>query len=184
MIIRNISKEAGLSRVYTPHCIRATAIQALADANVELRHIMYLSGHKNEASIRSSVYDDKKRELSTVLQQLTESKATPGTPHVPSATVSRPPITENTSPSVQIQDNTNFNLNNMASTSGGFMPRGSFNNCSFNITFTKFVHCYYKTVGERENERTIAVSSKVVIIAYTWKRVESMMTSVITDTML
>ena len=74
MIIRNISKEAGLSR----------------DANVELRHIMYLSGHKNEASIRSynrSVHDDKKRELSTVLQQLTESKATPGTPHVPSATV-------------------------------------------------------------------------------------------------
>jgi len=42
MIIRNISKEAGLSRVYTPHCIRATAIQVLADANVELRHITYL----------------------------------------------------------------------------------------------------------------------------------------------
>ena len=49
----DISKNAGCSQIYTAHCLRATAIQALNDAGFELRHIMYMSGHKNESSVRS-----------------------------------------------------------------------------------------------------------------------------------
>lgn len=48
----DICKAAGCKR-YTAHCLRATAIQAMNDAGFEARHIMYFSGHRNEASIRS-----------------------------------------------------------------------------------------------------------------------------------
>ncbi len=51
--LADISKHASCSRQYTSHCLRATAIQTLSDAGFELRHIMYMSGHKNESSIRS-----------------------------------------------------------------------------------------------------------------------------------
>jgi len=80
-IIRIISKEAGLSRIYTPHCIRATAIHALSEANVELRYIMYISGHRNEASIRSysrSVTTEQKHKLSSVIQNLTDKSESHG----------------------------------------------------------------------------------------------------------
>ncbi|XP_076078837.1 uncharacterized protein LOC143048853 [Mytilus galloprovincialis] len=49
----DISRNAGCSRLYTAHCFRATAIQAMNDAGFEPRHIMYMSGHKNESSVRS-----------------------------------------------------------------------------------------------------------------------------------
>ena len=37
----------------TAHCLRATSIQALSDAGLKLRHIMFMSGHRNEGSIKS-----------------------------------------------------------------------------------------------------------------------------------
>ena len=49
----DICKHAKCSKVYTAHCLRATSIQAMNDAGHELRHIMFMTGHKNEASIRS-----------------------------------------------------------------------------------------------------------------------------------
>ena len=48
-----ISTMAGLSQSYTNHCIRATNLTALDDVGIEARHIMRVSGHKSEASIRS-----------------------------------------------------------------------------------------------------------------------------------
>lgn len=49
----DISKNAKCKQRYTAHCLRATSIQALSDAGIELRHIMFMSGHRNEGSIRS-----------------------------------------------------------------------------------------------------------------------------------
>ena len=48
-----ISKDLELSQTYTNHCIRATAVSLLDDCNFEARHIMRVSGHKSESSIRS-----------------------------------------------------------------------------------------------------------------------------------
>jgi site-specific recombinase XerD len=49
----DLFKQAKCSKIYTAHCLRATAIQTMNDAGHEHRNIMFMTGHKNEASIRS-----------------------------------------------------------------------------------------------------------------------------------
>ena len=49
----DLCKQTKCSKIYTAHCLRATAIQTMNDAGHELRHIMFMTGHKNKASIRS-----------------------------------------------------------------------------------------------------------------------------------
>ncbi|XP_033725029.1 uncharacterized protein LOC117315013 isoform X2 [Pecten maximus] len=49
----DICTAAQLSTKYTAHCLRATAIEALNNHGFEARHIMFMSGHKSEAAIRS-----------------------------------------------------------------------------------------------------------------------------------
>ena len=51
--IKCISKEAELSKIYTNHSIRATAVTILDKRGYEARHIMAVSGHKSESSLRS-----------------------------------------------------------------------------------------------------------------------------------
>jgi site-specific recombinase XerD len=51
-MMQNISKEANLSNIYTNHCIRATCISVLYESGYETRHIIGLSGHKSESSIK------------------------------------------------------------------------------------------------------------------------------------
>ena len=48
-----ISQQAELSTEYTNHSIRATTITILDRCGFEARHIMYMSGHRNESSIKS-----------------------------------------------------------------------------------------------------------------------------------
>ena len=52
-MMKELSKTANLSQVYTNHCIRATAIILYLDAFLSNRHIMTLSGHRNENFLRS-----------------------------------------------------------------------------------------------------------------------------------
>ena len=52
-LMKEISAEAGLSRTYTNHSVRATAITLWANAGLTYREIMAISGHRNEASLRS-----------------------------------------------------------------------------------------------------------------------------------
>ena len=52
-MMKELSKAANLSQVYTNHCIRATAITLWSDAGLSNRHIMSLSGHRNENSLKS-----------------------------------------------------------------------------------------------------------------------------------
>ena len=68
-IMKEISTDAGLSISYTNHSIRATCITLLDDAGNEARHIMSVSGHKNESSIRSYSKTNlkRKRNMSTLL---------------------------------------------------------------------------------------------------------------------
>jgi hypothetical protein len=51
-LMSRISKELELSQTYTHHCIRTTAASLLDECNFEARHIMRVSGHKYESSIR------------------------------------------------------------------------------------------------------------------------------------
>ena len=51
--MNNISREAKLSKCYKNHLIRMRAVTILDKSGFEARRIMAVSGHKNEASIRS-----------------------------------------------------------------------------------------------------------------------------------
>ena len=71
--MKDISKAAGLSKVYTGHCLRATAIQHLNDEGYEARHIMFMSDHRNEGSLRSynsKVSSTQKKNLSSTLSKI------------------------------------------------------------------------------------------------------------------
>ena len=66
----SISKELKLSQKYTNHCIRATAVSLSDECNFEARHIMRVSGHKSESSIRSysrRLSEVKQKEISHAL---------------------------------------------------------------------------------------------------------------------
>ena len=52
-MMKKISNEAALSQVYTNHSVRATAITLWANAGLPNRHIMAISGHRNEQSLKS-----------------------------------------------------------------------------------------------------------------------------------
>ncbi|XP_031561324.1 uncharacterized protein LOC116297270 [Actinia tenebrosa] len=52
-MMKDLSRAANLSQIYTNHCVRATAITLWSNAGLSNRHIMSLSGHRNENSLRS-----------------------------------------------------------------------------------------------------------------------------------
>ena len=47
-MMRNMSKDACLSKIYSNHCIRATSIILLDDCGYERRQIMTVSKHNSE----------------------------------------------------------------------------------------------------------------------------------------
>ncbi|PFX17534.1 hypothetical protein AWC38_SpisGene18136 [Stylophora pistillata] len=51
--MKEISKLESLSRIYTNHCVRATVITLWSNAQLSSRHIMAISGHRSEASLRN-----------------------------------------------------------------------------------------------------------------------------------
>jgi hypothetical protein len=67
-----LSQELELSKMYTNHCLRATTIPLLDENGFEARHIMSISGHKSESSIRSYSRIDnvKKRRMSSTLSNI------------------------------------------------------------------------------------------------------------------
>ena len=68
--MKNLSKKAKLSRLYTNHCIRASVVTSLDEKGFEARHIMATTGHKSEASIKSYAArcpDNKRRQVSEAL---------------------------------------------------------------------------------------------------------------------
>ena len=61
-MLKDISKDIGLSRIYTNHSVRSTTITALNEAGFETRVIMAVSGHRSEASVRSYCTDISQRQ--------------------------------------------------------------------------------------------------------------------------
>lgn len=49
----DICKSSKCMNTYTPHCLRATSITAMSDQGFESRQIMYMSGHRCEASLKT-----------------------------------------------------------------------------------------------------------------------------------
>ena len=52
-MLARMSEKYKLSRRYTNHCLRVTTLQSLEDANIEGRHIIRVSGHKNTQSVEN-----------------------------------------------------------------------------------------------------------------------------------
>ena len=50
-MMKDISRAAELSKTYTNHSVRATAITLWSNAGVQNRHIMAISGHRSEQSL-------------------------------------------------------------------------------------------------------------------------------------
>ena len=67
--MKELSEQANTSQVYTNHCLRATNVTLLDEAGFEARHIMSVTGHRSEASIRSYSRTgiNKKRKMSAAL---------------------------------------------------------------------------------------------------------------------
>ena len=75
-MMKKMSKEADLSKIYSNHSIRATAVTILDKSGFEARHIISVSGHRSESSIRSySKTDDEatKKRISETLTSATTS---------------------------------------------------------------------------------------------------------------
>ena len=68
--MKKLSINAGLSKVYTNHCIRATVVTELDKKGFEARDIMATTGHRSETSIKSYASkcpDNKRRAMSEAL---------------------------------------------------------------------------------------------------------------------
>ena len=78
-MMKRISKEANLSRIYTNHSIRATAVTILDKSGFEARHIMTVSWHRNESSTRAYSKTDQtaKRRMSETLTAAGASNSAP-----------------------------------------------------------------------------------------------------------
>ena len=79
--MRNLSENAKLSKIYTNHCIRKTCIVTLDNSGFEARHIIAVSSHKSETTIKeySEKCPDSKREemYDALTKQIMPTKATP-----------------------------------------------------------------------------------------------------------
>lgn len=97
-----LSKQAGLSKRYTNHSIRSTVMGILGE-RFEGRHVIGLSGHKSESTIKQYVTrlpEKKKREMSEALSTNVQPDNDDATPKFQfkkpkktsaTATVSKPP---------------------------------------------------------------------------------------------
>ena len=69
-MMRNMSTNANIVPPLTNHCVRATSVTILSEANVETRHIKCVTGHKSDTSIEA--YNSKssfqqKEKMSAIL---------------------------------------------------------------------------------------------------------------------
>ena len=78
-MMQRISKETGLSKIYTNHCIRATVITSLDHAGIESRHIQQISGHKSISSLQhyaQMVSNEQLRKISNTISLVGNSSST------------------------------------------------------------------------------------------------------------
>ncbi len=104
-LMKDISKEAKLSKIYTNHCIRATVITTLSNSGFDNITITRLSGHRNPTSITSycrDASDAQKVDMSSTLSStLAVSSRPPAASLMPPATATRPSALVSHPPSIQ-----------------------------------------------------------------------------------
>ena len=109
------------------------------DVGFELRHIMFMSGHKNQASVRSynrNCSDEQKKQISNALATITNKHdelpnvETPVLNHPLSTDTEALPGPSTTSNDQSIQSHIQ-NLSSNSFTSSGFISNSSFQNCVF-----------------------------------------------------
>jgi len=72
-----IAERAGYSHKYTNHSLRATTCTLLDETGFQNRHIMSVTGHRSEASLKhySRTSDERKQVMRTILaQQMQETE--------------------------------------------------------------------------------------------------------------
>ncbi|CAG2185548.1 unnamed protein product [Mytilus edulis] len=75
--MNEISKAANLSKEYTNHSCRATTVHILDEAQIPSRHIMSVTGHKSEASLKTysgKTCEKNKKMMSDTLSEKTLCK--------------------------------------------------------------------------------------------------------------
>ena len=90
-MMKKISVAAGLSKVYTNHCIRATSITVLHRAGLDGNAMTAISGHKSVDSLKSYIIgpsQQQKKSVSSILHNFAEPTSaiglTPqGNPYIP-----------------------------------------------------------------------------------------------------
>lgn len=137
----DICKSSKTVKRYTAHSLRATAIQAMSDQGFETRHIMYMSGHRNESSIKSysrAPSTTQKKHLSTALSNMASGSKSTATATVTSQSLALVSISE----SDQLKNEEKENIpvqpsNNRVHDPSALFHSGNFSNCSFNIHYQK-----------------------------------------------
>ena len=134
----DICTAAGVSTHYTPHCLRATAIQHLNDQGFQSRHIMFMSSHKSEASLKSysrQVSVQQKKVLSESLSSVLTGAAAQGQPPDDVTTLTDQHTTCSTDLVVSSQTlsvcDKSYNVDRTFNP--GFLSGSTFNNCTFNF---------------------------------------------------
>ena len=138
----DISKNSKLEHNYTAHCLRATTIQGMIDVGFEIRRIMHISGHKNEASGRSYNRDcstlQEKTMSDTLAELVVHVSSDKSTNHPLSVySISNNYVNESYTCTriepIPSQTPGNFALNSSNFRFRHFMSNSSFNNCVFNF---------------------------------------------------
>ena len=133
LFMGDICKQSKTSSSYTAHSLRATAIHQLSNLGMEARHIMFMSGHRNEASLRSYTREPsngQKRMMSNALSLHPMNSAQPLA--VPSLAIAPPTsamgIVSNTAMYSRMHAQTGF---------GDVLTSGTFHNCNIRIDIHK-----------------------------------------------
>ena len=77
-MMKNLSKDAGLSKIYTNYSVRATTDNLLTHCGVPDKEIMRITGHKCEASLSSynaDLSDNQKKRYSAILQGIDSNES-------------------------------------------------------------------------------------------------------------
>ena len=135
-----ISKMADLSRSYTNHCIRSTCITVLDDAGIEARHIMRITGHKNESSIHSysnRLSEQKKRSISNIISETVMPSTSLEPPHKKRAVDEIEEFDDETDQMLSQMILPNADSATVNVNSNTRAPSMQFNNCQVNINIHK-----------------------------------------------
>ena len=125
--MKTISSKAGLSQVYTNHCVRASNVTKLYQAGVDAQQICSITKHKNERTLShyiSSSSEEQKRKASRILSSALEC----------STSTNPDPVV----PKVVPASHDDLKLNKTSSLMQSVMPNAFFKYCTIN--FNGFSH--------------------------------------------